>query len=200
MEQSQKHHTNPPSKFQVPNTSCIFLLGCNCFNSLSETGKHQTHRNSNSCQPQILVAQLWSWYPKPQINVYSNFFKSMDRDIPGFISCARGSLPIALNRHQEVSHTALHHSLSCLPGERKVQALPHKEVDSPLDVIEEVLPGLGLDNVEMQHDSMYPDAGRTWDALKQKFGKLFLKKILTGAPNCPPKKVRRASKGIYKEV
>jgi hypothetical protein len=86
------------------------------------------------------------------------------------------------------------------PRKKQGAGVSHKEVGSLLDVIEEVLPlGQGeWDTVERQHHSMYPDAGRTRDALKQKFAKLHLKKIPTGDQNCPPE-VRRA-KSIYKEM
>jgi hypothetical protein len=79
------------------------------------------------------------------------------------------------------------------PSKKQGAGFSHKEVVSLLDVLEEVLPlGQGeWDTVERQHNGMYPDAGRTRDALKRKFAKLYPKKIPTGDPNCPPE-VRRA--------
>jgi hypothetical protein len=86
------------------------------------------------------------------------------------------------------------------PKKKRGGGFSHREIDSLLDVIEGILP-LGLDEweaVERQHNSMYPDFGRTYDALRQKFAKLYLKETPTGDPHCPPE-VKRA-KIIYEEI
>jgi hypothetical protein len=86
------------------------------------------------------------------------------------------------------------------PKKKRGAGFSNREIDSLLDVIEGILP-LGLDEweaVERQHNSMYPNFGMTYDALRQKFAKLYLKKIPTGDPHCPPE-VRRA-KIINEEI
>lgn len=67
------------------------------------------------------------------------------------------------------------------------------EVESLLEVIEEVLP-IGQnewDTVLHQHQSRYPDYDRTRDSIKRKFASLYNSKKPTGDPTCPPT-VRRA--------
>jgi hypothetical protein len=74
------------------------------------------------------------------------------------------------------------------PKKKRVAGFSHQEIDSLLDVIEGIL-SLGLDEweaVERQHNSMYPNFGMTYDALRQKVAKLYLKKIPTEHPHCPP--------------
>jgi hypothetical protein len=86
------------------------------------------------------------------------------------------------------------------PKNKREAGFSLREVDSLHDVIEEILQ-IGLDeweSVERQQKSMFPDFGRTHDALRQKFANFYLKKIPTGDPHCPPE-VRRARK-IYEEI
>jgi len=74
-----------------------------------------------------------------------------------------------------------------------------EEVDSLLEIIEEVLPisATQWESVADIHRSRYPDAARTVDSIKRKFKQLHNKKIPTGDPICPPavrlaKRVRMA--------
>jgi hypothetical protein len=89
-----------------------------------------------------------------------------------------------------------------MPPSRKKRGVgfSQKELDSLLDAIEEILPigSQEWEAVERQHRSMYPESDRNQEALKRKFGKLYLKKIPTGDPHCPPEVIR--AKRIYDEI
>lgn len=69
------------------------------------------------------------------------------------------------------------------------------EIDSLLDVVEEILP-IGpndWDRVAERHCTYYPGLGRTRESLKRKFASLYNHKKPTGDPTCPAV-VRRAKR------
>lgn len=69
-----------------------------------------------------------------------------------------------------------------------------------LDLIGDVLP-ISQDEweeVERRHVSVYSDLERNKETLKRKFQSLYLKKMPTGDPNCPPNV--RLAKQLYQEI
>ena len=69
----------------------------------------------------------------------------------------------------------------------------HAELDSLLDVIEEILPlsSMDWDLVTRNHKTKYPDEDRKAESIKRKFQDLYRTKMGTGNPHIPPE-VRRA--------
>ena len=87
-----------------------------------------------------------------------------------------------------------------MPNGKRGLGFAIDEVNGLLDVIEELLP-IGpheWDTVEREHALRFPDKDRNKEGLKRKFTTLYLTKLPTGEPNCPPE-VRRA-KRIYEEL
>ena len=74
-------------------------------------------------------------------------------------------------------------------------AFQKQEIDLFLDLMEEVLPILSMEweDVEQRHQEKYGTNDRTKETLKRKFQNLYLKRMPTGDPSCPPEG-RRAKK------
>jgi hypothetical protein len=85
------------------------------------------------------------------------------------------------------------------PGKRGLGFLQN-ELTCLLDALEEFLPigGDEWDMVERNHAKYYPELKRTKESLRRKFASLYLARVPTGDPNCPPE-VRRA-KYIHEEI
>jgi hypothetical protein len=63
-----------------------------------------------------------------------------------------------------------------------------EELGSFLNIVENVLPlsATQWESVAETHLARYPDKGRTMDSLKRKFKELYIKRIPSGDPHCPP--------------
>lgn len=71
---------------------------------------------------------------------------------------------------------------------RRGASFATKEIEHLLDVMEEIVP-IGpteWDIVEAKHNALFEDKGRNKDTLKRKFQSLYLTRIPTGDPTCPP--------------
>ena len=62
------------------------------------------------------------------------------------------------------------------------------ELDYLLDVLEEILPigPMEWEIVETKHNAIFEEKQRTKETLKRKFQNLYLTRIPTGDPTCPP--------------
>jgi hypothetical protein len=81
----------------------------------------------------------------------------------------------------------LYLSISIVPKMSRGRGFTIAEIDSLLEIIEEVLP-IGpndWDRVTERHITFYPGLGRTRESLRRKFASLYNHKKPTGDPTCP---------------
>ena len=156
-------------------------------------GYSQIPKNTNACQTQIEGDKNLVMIPRT-----SNFRSRSSLRTKAYQLLSKRT-ELSTQESEVFSHCNSSHPLMP-PRKKRGMGFSQTELDSLLDVIEEILPiGMGeWDDVERQHHSMYPDRDRNRDALRRKFAKLYLKKIPTGDPKCPPE-VRRA-KRIYELI
>jgi hypothetical protein len=71
---------------------------------------------------------------------------------------------------------------------RRGASFSKREIQHLLDDVEEILPSgqTECDIVEARHNAAYPEAQRTRETIKRKFQSLYLTRIPTGDPHCPP--------------
>ncbi len=94
----------------------------------------------------------------------------------------------------------LYLSISIVPKMSRGRGFTIAEIDSLLEIIEEVLP-IGpndWDRVTERHITFYPGLGRTRESLRRKFASLYNHKKPTGDPTCPV--YVRNAKHIFEQI